>query len=135
VNQQVGSGEALLTLAGDGGGQAVERLRLFIPAGEMNRIRTGDEVAVAPPGGFSIVRMRLTPLEGEAATLPVGLIAHQEYKGIALPTFYCARIALPAGSPRLALGTVGVAKVFGARRSVASRAAEVVVDVLRAHVW
>jgi len=135
VNQQVGSGEALLTLAGDDGGQAVERLRLFIPAGEMNRIRTGDEVAAAPPGGFSIVRMRLTPLEGEAATLPVGLIAHQEYKGIALPTFYCARIALPAGSPRLALGTVGVAKVFGARRSVASRAAEVVVDVLRAHVW
>jgi hypothetical protein len=44
-------------------------------------------------------------------------------------------MALPAGSPRLALGTVGVAKVFGARRSVASRAAEVVVDVLRAHVW
>lgn len=137
VNQQVGSGEALLMLAGDGGGgeQAVERLRLFIPAGEMNRIRPGDEVSVAPPGRFSIVRMRLTPVEGETATLPIGLIEHQDYKGIALPTFYCARIALPTGSPRLALGMVGVAKVFGARKSVASRAVDVVGDVVRAHVW
>jgi len=137
VDQQVGSGEALLTLAGDGaaGGQGAQRLRLYIPAGEMNRIRPGDEVALAPPGWFTIVRMRLTPLEGEAATLPVGLIAHQDYKGIQLPTFYCARMALPVGSPRLALGTVGAAKVFGARRSLAARIAEVVVDVVREHVW
>jgi putative peptide zinc metalloprotease protein len=137
VGQQVGSGETLLTLAGDGAaeGQGEQRLRLYIPAGEMNRIRTGDEVAVAPPGRFTIVRMRLTTLEGEAATLPAGLIAHQGYKGIELPTFYCARMALPVGSPRLALGTVGLAKVFGARRSVAARAAEIVVDVVRAHVW
>jgi putative peptide zinc metalloprotease protein len=137
VDQQVGSGEALLTLAGDGaaGGQGAQRLRLYIPAGEMNRIRPGDEVALAPPGRFTIVRMRLTPLEGEAATLPVGLIAHQDYKGIQLPTFYCARMALPVGSPRLALGTVGAAKVFGARRSLAARIAEVVVDVVREHVW
>jgi hypothetical protein len=92
-------------------------------------------VAVAPPGRFMIVRMRLTPLEGEAATLPAGLIAHQDYKGIELPTFYCARMALPVGSPRMALGTVGVAKVFGARRSLAARIVEVVVDLVRAHVW
>jgi hypothetical protein len=101
----------------------------------MNRIQPGDEVAVAPPGRFSIVRMRLTPLEGEPATLPAGLIPHQDYKGIVLPTFYCARMALPVGIPRLALGSVGVAKVFGARRSLAARIVEVAVDVVRAHVW
>ncbi len=137
VDQQVGSGEALLTLAGDGSaeGKGEQRLRLYIPAGEMNRIQPGDEVAVAPPGRFTIVRMRLASLEGEPATLPAGLIPHQDYKGIELPTFYGARMALPVGSPRLALGTVGVAKVFGARRSLAARIVEVVVDVVRAHVW
>jgi putative peptide zinc metalloprotease protein len=135
MNQQVGSGEALLTLAGGVAGEVQRRVRVFIPAGEMNRIQAGDEVAVAPPGRFSIVRMRLTTLEGEAVTLPAGLIAHQDYKGIELPTFYCARMALPAEGARLALGTAGVAKIFGARRSVAARIGEVVVDVVRAHVW
>jgi len=137
VDQQVGSGEALLTLAGDGAaeGQGEQRLRLYIPAGEINRIQPGDEVAVAPPGRFTIVRTRLTPLEGEAAMLPAGLITHQDYKGIELPTFYCARVVLPVGSPRLALATAGVAKVFGARRSLAARIVDVVADVVRAHVW
>jgi putative peptide zinc metalloprotease protein len=135
VGQQVGSGEELLTLAGGAHGEVQRRVRVFIPAGEMNRIRVGDEVAMSPPGRFAMVRMRLTPLDGAAATLPEGLIAHPEYKGIALPTFYCARMMLPEGSPRLALGTAGVAKVFGARQSLAARVAEVVVDVVRAHVW
>jgi len=135
VGQTVGSGEALLTLAGAAEGEVQRRVRVFIPAGEMNRIREGDEVAIAPPGRFAVVRIRLTLVEGEAATLPEGLIAHQEYKGIALPTFYSARLTLPEGSSWLALGTSGVAKVFGARRSLAAKVAEVVLDVVRAHVW
>ena len=101
----------------------------------MNRIKEGDEVAIAAPGRFEVVRIRLTLVGGEAATLPEGLIAHQDYKGIALPTFYSARLMLPEGSSWLALGTSGVAKVFGARRSLAARVAEVVLDVVRAHVW
>jgi len=135
VGQTVGSGEALLTLAGAAEGEVQRRVRVFIPAGEMNRIREGDEVAIAPPGRFAVVRIRLTLVEGEAATLPEGLIAHQEYKGIALPTFYSARLTLPEGSSWLALGTSGVAKVFGARLSLAAKVAEVVLDVVRAHVW
>ncbi len=135
LGQRVGSGEALLTLAAAAGGDVQRRVRIFIPAGEINRIQVGDEVAMAPPGRFAVVRMPLTPLEGATATLPDGLLAHQEYRGIAPPTFYSARMMLPAGSPRLALGTAGVAKVFGARRSLAARIVEVLVDVVRAHVW
>ncbi|MGA7158394.1 MAG: hypothetical protein WBY53_16220, partial [Acidobacteriaceae bacterium] len=137
AGQRVGSGETLLTLAGDGGGESVVQrsVRLFLPAGEMNRIRAGDEVAIVPPGSFSVLRLRLKTVEGETATLPQGLIARQQYKGIELPTFYSARVMLPEETPRMALGTAGVAKVFGARRSLAERAAIVVVDVVRAHVW
>jgi putative peptide zinc metalloprotease protein len=135
VGQQVGSGEALLVLAGGSHGEVQRRVRVFIPAGEMHRIRVGDEVAMSPPGMFVVVRMRLTPLDGATATLPEGLIAHQEYKGIAPPTFYCARMMLPQGSPRLGLGTAGAAKVFGERRSLAARVVEVAADVVRAHVW
>jgi putative peptide zinc metalloprotease protein len=133
--QQVGFGQPLLTIAGGDPGHADERLRLYIPAGEMNRVQPGDEVSIALPGVFSVMRLRLTSIEGEAATLPEGLVAHQDYKGIVLPTFYCARLELAPGSPRLPLGTVGSAKVFGARRSLAARAGQIVMDLARAHVW
>jgi putative peptide zinc metalloprotease protein len=135
IYQQVGSGQPLLTIASGVPGHADERLRLYIPAGEMNRIQPGDEVSIALPGAFSITRLRLTSIEGEAATLPEGLVAHQDYKGIVLPTFYSARLELAPGSPHLALGTVGSAKVFGARRSLAARAGQIVMDLVRAHVW
>ena len=133
--RQVGPGQPLLTIAGGDPGHTAEQLRLYIPAGEMNRIRPGDEVSIALPGVFSVMRLRLTAIEGEASTLPEGLVAHQDYKGIVLPTFYCARLELAQGGPRLALGTVGSAKVFGARRSLAARAGQIVMDVVRAHVW
>jgi hypothetical protein len=133
--QQVGSGQALLTIAGNDPGQASERLRLYIPAGEMNRIQPGDEVSISLPGAFSILRLRLASIDGESSTLPEGIVVHQDYKGIVLPTFYSARLELEQGSPHLALGTVGSAKVFGARRSLAARAALIVMDLVHAHVW
>jgi len=135
IDQQVGSGEPLLTLAGGNSGQEDEWLRLYIPAGAMNRIQPGDEVAIAPPGHFSVIRTRLMRTEGESATLPQGLVAHQDYKGIVLPTFYCARLKMERGSPLLPLGIAGPAKVFGSRRSLAARIGEVTVDLVRAHVW
>jgi len=135
IDQQVGSGEPLLSIAGEPSGQEYEWLRLYIPAGEMNRVHPGDEVAIVPPGDFSVMRTRLTSLEGESATLPQGLIAHQDYKGIVLPTFYCARVKIASANTGLPLGTAGPAKIFGSRRSLAARILEVVVDLVRAHVW
>jgi hypothetical protein len=135
IDQQVGSGEPLLTIAGGNSGEDDESLRLYIPAGEMNRIQPGDEVSIAPPGHFSVIRTRLIWPEGESATLPVGLVAHQDYKGIVLPTFYCARLKMERGGSRLPLGTGGPAKVFASRRSLAARISELAVDLFRAHVW
>jgi putative peptide zinc metalloprotease protein len=135
VNQLVASGEPLLSIAGGSSGRPNETLRLYIPEGEVNRIHPGDEVAIAPPGYFSILRLKLSPLQGEATTLPAGLVAHQDYKGIVLPTFYCAQLALGQDEPQLPLGTAGSAQVFGARRSLAAVAWQVVVDVVHAHVW
>lgn len=136
TGQWVGSGQPLLKLAGSGpGGQVQRMVRIYLPAGELDRVRTGDEVALAPPGEFAVVRLRLTPLDGETATLPPGLLRKQKYQGIALPTFYTARLMLPSGTAGLELGTAGLATVFGKRRSLAARLAEVAADVVRGHVW
>jgi len=131
LHQDVGSGETLITLAGNG----PRSVKIFVPATALDRIPPDAEVALAPPGSFSVVRMRLPPMQGEAVDLPPGLITKQDYKGVVLPTFYSARITLPASAGDLPLGLSGQARIFGERRSVAARLATVTMNVVRAHVW
>ena len=131
LNQSVSSGQPLLSLAANG----PRMVRVFIPVGEMDRVHVGDEVALAPLVHFSIPRLTLAPMDGEPVPLPGGLIAHQEYAGIVLPTFYSARMNLPAGFGDLPLGAAGRAVIFGERRSLLGRASSVLINLIRAHVW
>jgi putative peptide zinc metalloprotease protein len=131
LDQDVATGQSLIALAE--GGRRVARV--FIPASALNRIPAGAEVALAPEGRFSILRLRLTPLEGEALSLPAGLVAQQDYKGIVLPVFYCARVPLPAMQEPLPLGSSGEVVIFGRRRSLFERGVNVMANLVRAHVW
>jgi putative peptide zinc metalloprotease protein len=131
LNQDVASGQSLLALAEAG----PRMVRVFVPASALDRIPPHAEVALAPPGRFSIIRLPLVQMESEAVILPPGLVANQDYKGIVLPTFFCARILLPASAEALPIGTGGRAKIFGRRRSLAQRCATVVINLVRAHVW
>ena len=131
LGQAVGSGQSLLDLADTGPRIA----RIYIPVSALNRIPPGAEVALALPGRFSIVRAALPPPGGDAVPLPQGLIATQDYRGVTLPDFYCSRIPLPASAGNPPLGLAGKARIFGARRSLAERAARILVDLVKAHVW
>lgn len=133
LRQRVGSGEPLLTLA-SATPNAQQSVRLFVPAGALRHVHAGAEVALALPGRFSFLRLPLMPIDGVAITLPPGLIAHQDYKGIELPTFYSVRLAVPA-TPALPLGTAGRAKIFGVRESLFGRCTSVLINLVRAHVW
>jgi putative peptide zinc metalloprotease protein len=131
LHQDVASGEALLTLAGDGARAA----RIFVPATALDRIPPDAQVGLAPPGRFSVVRMKLPPMQGEAVDLPPGLIPKQDYKGVVMPTFYSARMTLPAMAGDLPLGLSGQARIFGERRSLFQRVMTVLFNLFRAHVW
>jgi putative peptide zinc metalloprotease protein len=131
LHQNVSSGQALLTIAESGPQVA----RVFIPAAALDRIPARAEVALALPGQFRILHLALAPIEGNPVTLPAGLIASQDYKGIKLPTFYTTRLPLTGAESELALGTSGEAKVFGARRSIFQRALTIGMNLLRAHIW
>ncbi len=130
-DQDVASGQALLDIA-DAGARIA---RVYIPAGELQRIPVDAEVALVLPGRFSVLRLRLAPLGGDAVPLPAGLMGKQKFKGMTLPVFYCSRILLPAQDGQLLYGLSGEAKIFGARRSIAERAGVAVYDLVRAHVW
>ncbi|MGD0914561.1 MAG: hypothetical protein ABR928_21920 [Terracidiphilus sp.] len=131
LGQSVASGQALLDLAV--AGQRIARI--YVPVAALERITSGAEVAFALPGHFSIVRITLPPLGGDAVTLPQGLVANQDYKGIKLPVFYSARSPLPASAGNPPFGASGTARVFGARRSFAERFVTVVFNLVKAHAW
>jgi putative peptide zinc metalloprotease protein len=131
LGQQVASGQALLEL-GDAGPRSV---RVYIPVSALERIHPGAEAALRLPDRFSIVRVALPPLGGDAVTLPPGLVASQDYKGIKLPVFYSARMTLPASAGEPLFGVSGQAKIFGERRSFAERLASTVINLIKAHVW
>ena len=131
LGRQVGSGQALLDVAGDG----PRGVRVYIPSAAFERIHAGDEIALEIPGRFEPVHLVLAQPGGDAVSLPEGLVASQGYKGVTLPVFYSARMMLPASAGSLRFGEAGRAKVFGARRSVAGRVFALAFDLVRAHLW
>ena len=131
LHQNIASGQSLLALA-DAGPRVA---RIFVPVSALDRIPEHASVSLAPTGRFSSIRLQLTSIEGDALPLPEGLIPHQDYKGIVLPTFYCSRIVLPATQPALPLGSSGEAIIFGKRRSLFERAVSVAANLAHAHIW
>jgi putative peptide zinc metalloprotease protein len=130
LNRDVTTGKTLLTIVDPS--QLVARL--YVPISAMERIRVGDPVSLQLPSRFSEVHGRLGTMEGSAMPLPPGVVADQEYKGIALPVFYTTRMPLPAiGNIRI--GMSGEVKIFGRRRSLAARMVSWLGNVLHTHFW
>jgi putative peptide zinc metalloprotease protein len=131
LNRDVTTGETLLTIVDP------SRLiaRLYIPVSEVDRIRVGDPVSLQLPSQFSAVKARLGTIEGSAVPVPAGVLAEQEYKGIAVPTFYTTRIPLAELTDGMQPGMSGEAKIFGRRRSLASRMMTSLSNLLHAHFW
>ncbi len=131
IDQEVGSGQALLDVA-DAGPRVV---RVYIPVSTLDRIPPGAEVALILPDKFSVVRMTLAAPAADAESLPPGLVPSQNYKGIKMPVFYCSRMVLPASAGEPLFGVSGEAKIFGKRHSIAGRFAITLMNLLKAHVW
>jgi hypothetical protein len=74
-------------------------------------------------------------MEGSAMPLPPGVLADQEYKGIALPVFYTTRMPLEAVGSAIGIGMSGQVKIFGKRRSLAVRIVTWTGNVLHTHFW
>jgi putative peptide zinc metalloprotease protein len=131
LNRDVTTGATLLTIVDPS--QLVARL--YIPVSAMDRIRVGDPVSLQLPSQFREVHGRLGTIEGSGIGLPTGVLANLEYRGIAIPVFYTARIPLPQWGNGVRPGMSGQAKIFGRRRSLADRMVTVFGNVLHTHFW
>jgi hypothetical protein len=131
LDQEVATGQPLLDMAAEG----PRVVRVFVPVSSLERIRPGSQVAFELPGRFSVVRLILPQLGGDAVALPQGLIAKQDYQGIKLPVFYTARMVFPDSEVKPMLGVAGEARIFGVRRSIAGRFIASVDNLVKAHLW
>jgi putative peptide zinc metalloprotease protein len=131
LNRDVNTGEPLLTIVDPS--QLVARL--YVPVSEMDRVRVGDPVSLQIPSRFSEIHGRLGTMEGSPLALPPGLLAGQEYKGIAVPTFYTTRTPLGESGAGMRPGMSGEAKIFGRRRSLANRIMTSFGNLLHTHFW
>jgi putative peptide zinc metalloprotease protein len=132
LGNDVATGQSLLTVANSG----PKLVRLYIPFSALKRIAPGSEVLLMPPGGLSVLHLRMGAMDGQIVTLPPGFIGKQEYKGVHLPTLYSARIPLPTSiAASLPLGSSGTVKILGARRSMLERCIRTGLDVIRQHIW
>ena len=131
AGRSVGTGDALLEI------QQSKALgvRVFLPASEMDHIRTGDEVSLQPPGNFRPFHLPLGSIDASSVVLPQGIISSTHYKGIELPSFYAARMPLGTTDGTLRPGMTGRAKVFDSRRSIAARCFESARGFLRSLFW
>jgi multidrug efflux pump subunit AcrA (membrane-fusion protein) len=131
LNRDVTTGETLLTIVDPS--QLVARL--YIPVSEMDRMRAGDPVSLQLPSQFSEIQARLGTIEGSAVPVPAGVLAEQEYKGMAVPTFYTTRIPLGEPGDGMRPGMSGQAKIFGRRRSLAGRIMTSLGNIMHTHFW
>ena len=130
-DQNVAAGQALMQIADT----APRMIRVFVPASGINRIPSGAEVAFNLPGEFRIRRVTLGPLGGDAVTLPPGLVAQQDFKGIQQGAYYTSKITLSQAGLDAMIGASGAVKVFGIRRSVTERLFIVALNLVKIHVW
>lgn len=131
LNRDVTTGEPLLTIADPS--QLVARL--YVPVSEMDHVQVGDPVSLQLSSEFTKIRGRLPTMEGSALPLPPGLLPAQEYKGIAVPTFYTTRMPVKEAGSAIQPGMSGPAKIFGRRRSLAARIVTIFANQLRTHFW
>jgi putative peptide zinc metalloprotease protein len=131
LHRDVTTGETLLTIVDPS--QLVARL--FVPVSEMDHVRVGDPVSLQLASQFAEIHGRLGTMEGSALPLPPGLLAGQEYKGMAQSAFYTTRMPLGEAAYRIRPGMSGQAKIFGRRRSLANRIVTSISNVLHAHFW
>jgi hypothetical protein len=101
----------------------------------MAHVSMGDSVSLRIASRFLSVYSRLGAVDSTAVPLPSGILPDQDFKGMGLPVFYTSRIALDQPEYALRAGMSGKAKIFGGRRSVASRIVTFLMNVFRTHFW
>jgi putative peptide zinc metalloprotease protein len=94
------------------------RARVYISEHDLAKFHIGSPVRLLANGLASKTNGSVSAIEPAAAQIPSGLIDLSQYKGLHPPNFYVADVKLSNSEGLLKPGMVGIAKVYGGRRSL-----------------
>jgi len=96
------------------------RARIFVSEHDVYRIATGEHTRLGIDGLWSRFDARVLSLAPKSSEIDPAIAQASEYKGLATPNFYVAQVVVANSEGRLEPGMVGTARIYGARRSLAS---------------
>jgi len=109
--------------------------RLYVPALDVRKVRTGAPAALHLDGVGAGVNASVGFIAPASSDIEEGLIERSSYSGMHAPQYYAVTLLVPNPLRSLSDGMSGTAKVLVQRRSLAGFSGEVVYEFLRRKLW
>ncbi len=135
VEDQLGSYVQKGTELAEIGDLRFMRARIYISEYELHKLRVGSPVRLQVDGLWRKWNSSAVAISPLSTGLDPGLQEETVYKGLNPPAFYVVDILLDNSSGRLKPGMTGLARAYGARRSLAHLAWETLAEFFGRKVW
>lgn len=111
------------------------RARVYVSEHDLSRFHIGSEVRLLVNGSAKKSDASVAAIEPSSSEIPAGLIDLSQYKGLHPPNFYVVEVNVANTDGRLKPGMVGVAKVYGERRSLAGGGWQAIRNFFGRRAW
>ncbi len=111
------------------------RARLYVSEHDLSRVHVGCEARLLVNGLVRKPEAAVAGIEPVSSDIPSGLIDLSRYKGLRPPNFYIADVDVPNPDGLLKPGMVGIARIYGARRSMAGFVWQEIRDFFGRRAW
>jgi len=135
AEDRIGSFVAAGTELVEVGDTNVLRARIFIPEHELYKIRADSSAQIEVDGIARKWDAQTIGISARSSEIDPGLAEESEYKGLHPPHYYIADLRVTNSNGSLRPGMVGVARIYGARRSVAGFAWQEIKNFVDRKVW
>jgi putative peptide zinc metalloprotease protein len=111
------------------------RARIYVPEQDIFKIGVGAAARLKVDGMMNTVAARVAAIAPASSEIDPGLADVSKYKGLRPPNFYVVDLLVENPDMQLKPGTIGTARIYGQRRSLAGFALRGVVHMFARKLW
>jgi putative peptide zinc metalloprotease protein len=111
------------------------RARIYMAEHDISRFWVGSEARLLVNGIFEKWDSQVSRIEPLASDIPLGLTETSQYKGLHPPRYYAVDLTIQNPDGKLKPGMVGLARVYGRRRSLAGFWWQEILNFLGRKIW
>jgi putative peptide zinc metalloprotease protein len=97
----------------------VMRARIFVSEHDLYKLVPGSRVRLQVNGFWKRWDSRMSSLAAQSSQIDPSLTEENKFKGLSQPNFYVAESEIVNSNGRLKPGMIGLARIYGVRRSIA----------------